>query len=244
MPTVLLTRTSQENQRVEGYFQQRGFHVLNVPMIELLPIPPDDLTLAQWLDGQHSTILLTSITATERWLDLLPHLSVATDTLHYLIVGKRSQDFLQERHPKSHIDCVANSGAELLHHLHQQLPATVLYPCSSQRRDELVDGLHDLGIRVMELPLYQPQLPSNAAQQLRNALLVAELPLCITFFSPSAVLNFISLQPKLPQGAIFAAVGRTTAEALWRHGIVDVIVPTQPNSAMLADAILKAIEQQ
>lgn len=243
MPTVLLTRTSQENQRIEHYFQQRGFSVLNAPMIELTPIPPDHLTLAQWLDGHHSTILLTSITATERWINLLPHLPVDTDALRYFIVGKRSEELLRERHPKSHIDYVANSGTELLRYLHQ-IPDMILYPCSSQRRDELVDGLRNHGANVMELPLYQPQLPANAAQHLRDALLVAELPLCITFFSPSAVVNFISLQPKLPQGAIFAAVGRTTAEALWGYGIVDVIVPTQPNSAMLADAILKAIKQQ
>ncbi|MCC7438234.1 MAG: uroporphyrinogen-III synthase [Armatimonadetes bacterium] len=246
MPTLLLTRTSQENQRVGEYFQQRGFQVLAAPMIELLPIPPSYSMLQHWVAEAaaeaDSAILLTSITATSQWLRLLPDLPVEATRLRYLIVGERSAGLLRQHYPSCQIVSIAASATELLRHI-QPPPATILYPCSTQRRDELVVGLRSGGAEVVELPIYQPQLPANAAHQLRDALLAANSPLCIAFFSPSAVVNFISLQPKLPRGAIFAAVGSTTAEALRDHGITEVIVPAQPNPAMLADAILEVIQQ-
>lgn len=253
MPTILLTRTWQENQRAGEFFRQRGFQVLAAPMIEILPIPPNRSTLQRWIADVaeeaaevRSAILLTSITATNQWLRLLPDIPVEAGQLCYLVVGDNSATLLRQHTPNCQIAAVANSAAELLRQLPHSLaplPTTILYPCSTQRRDELVAGLRNGGARVHELPLYQPQLPANAAQQLHDALTAAPPPLCITFFSPSAVANFISLQPKLPPGAIFAAVGGTTAQALWERGITEVIVPSQPSTLLLADAILEALQQ-
>ena len=244
MPSAILTRSHQENRRLAPVFRRRGFRVFGAPMIELLPIPPDGSITQQWLAAGGSRVILTSAAAAQQWLAALPNLSISPDSVRYWIVGQRSRDLVQTRFPNSPIEVLANSGAELLRQIPPGLAGpAILYPCSSQRRDELVEGLRNRGARVMEFPLYRPQLPANAARRLRTAIRGAGFPLCFVFFSPSAVANFISLQPELPHGAIFAAVGSTTAQALRGNGVADVITPPKPNGALLADAILEAIEQ-
>ncbi|KXK51748.1 MAG: uroporphyrinogen-III synthase [Chlorobi bacterium OLB7] len=171
MPSAILTRSHQENRRLAPVFRRRGFRVFSAPMIELLPIPPDASITQQWLAAGGSRVVLSSAAAAQQWLAALPNLPIPPDSVRYWIVGQRSRDLVQTRFPNSPIEALANSGAELLRQIPPGLAApAILYPCSSQRRDELVDGLRDRGARVMELPLYRPQLPANAARRLRTAI--------------------------------------------------------------------------
>jgi len=232
MPTVILTRSHRENSRIAPLFESRGFAVRSAPMIELrriTSVPPDLFELSG-----DATVLLTSAFATGIWLDLRGTLPVPPAA--YLVVGRRSAKLLTESDPDVPIVAVADSAAELL----QRIPerhGRILYPCSAERRDETVDELRSREIELVEIPLYSPTLPEHAAETLADATSNAPPPIVFAFFSPSAARNFFSLNPVIPSNAIFAAIGRTTAEALREHGAERVIVPGIPESETLAETI-------
>lgn len=232
MPSVILTRSHRENSRIAPLFESRGLTVRSAPMIELrrIAMPGPDAVEISRVD----VVLLTSAFATGIWLEL--RATLPTPPGAYLVVGERSARLLAESDPDVPILAVADSASELLHRISEGLDR-LLYPCSTERRDEIIDGLRSQGIQVVELPLYSPTLPENAAATLAAALNGTPEPIVFAFFSPSAVRNFFSLSPVIPSNAIFAAVGQTTAETLPEHGVRETIVPGTPDSESLAEAI-------
>ena len=62
----------------------------------------------------------------------------------------------------------------------------------------------------------------------------------ITFFSPSAVTNFVKIFPALHSYAntFIAAIGETTKKTVMEHGLNVSIIPSKPASEELATAII------
>jgi uroporphyrinogen III methyltransferase/synthase len=250
-PTILLTRSHEENERIAPEIHRYGFRTLSVPMIEFHPLAVDPLGFrtTNKLTGEEP-ILLTSSRATGAWLELR---SGAFADLHpsgYILVGARSAVMLGDADPDTSILVVAESVADLLSSDHAaeifRGVETIVYPCSSLRREELVEGLRARRIRLCELPLYRPVVPADASAALRRVIepLLGEGsdPLAFLFFSPSAVDNFFELlsfplQSIPPRRAIFCAIGTTTADALRRKGITEVIIPPHPNLAALLEVL-------
>lgn len=124
---------------------------------------------------------------------------------------------------------------------------TILYPCSARRRSEPIVGLRKLGFRVIELPLYEPVLPVENSKLLMNVLADIHRPTTLTFFSPSAVENFFHILSttgaakgagqRLQKHIYFAAIGETTADALYEQGIEEVIVAGMPDAESLAKKV-------
>ncbi len=238
MPSVILTRPLEENQRVAPCFEALGFAVHSVPLIELRPLAKDmcGLRSVRRLAGGE-VVLLTSAYAADLWLDLRESDFREHAPLGYVVVGDVSAKLLREADPGVPIRALADYGEELLHCQSLKGIERMLYPCSMERRDALVDALRARGIDIVELPLYAPVLPEGSRELLPQALAGAEQPVTIAFFSPSAVRNFFSILPEIPRNAIFAAIGRTTAHALHERGVVDVIIPDRPSSEALAHAL-------
>lgn len=237
MPSILLTRSVDDNRESAPFFERRGFTVLSVPMIELRPLPKDQCgmrTMRRLAGGE--PVLLTSAFATDLWLDLRETDFREETPEAYYVVGSESARLLRDGDPDIPIRAVVHSAAELTE-VNFGGVERLLYPCSTERRQEAVEGLRERGIDVVELPLYSPALPAGSREQLSEALAGAGLPLFIAFFSPSAVRNFFSLVSDIPRNAIFAAIGPTTAGALREHGIGEVILPDHPGAEALAGAL-------
>lgn len=231
---VILTRTEEENRRIAPLFASRGFVVHSLPMIELRPLAHDACgirSIRRLAGGE--PVLITSAYAADLWLDLRETDFREHTPRAYYVVGERSAQLLRESDPEVPIVAVADSGEDLLRGSFDGV-REMLYPCSTERRDQIVDGLRDRGVDVVELPLYAPALPAGSRDHLGSLWGVLEHPAAILFFSPSAVTSFFSLRPRIPDDLIFAAVGGTTAEALRREGITSILVPERPSAESLA----------
>ncbi len=242
---VLLTRSAEENNEIARLLRARGVESLSLPMIEVRDLSPDLKNLPP--KEEECVILLTSKSATERWLNLRMSLPKAGDirVRTHLVVGRTSASLLLDRHPSARILCLANSIEELLEdvlELHEkshgiakyQKRIPLLYPCSRLRREVAIDGFNELGYRVYDLPLYEPRLPAASIEKLPRALEALAPDATLTFFSPSAVENFCTALQRNGMGIErvtgfrFAAIGTTTEEALNSKGIEDVMVPRRP----------------
>ncbi|MDB5034458.1 MAG: Uroporphyrinogen synthase [Chlorobi bacterium] len=241
MPSIILTRSAGDNRAIAPLFESRGLAVRSAPMIEFLPLPKDmcGLRSVRRLAGGDA-VLITSAFAADLWLDLRETDFREHAPSGYYVVGATSADLLRDGDPEIPIRAVADSVEELLAESFAGVDA-VLYPCSTERRDIAVDRLRERGIDVMELPLYSPGVPSGARAMLNRALAAGDPPAAILFFSPSAVRNFHALDPVLPSGVLFGAIGATTATALRERGHDDVIIPPAPTVELLAEAIARAL---
>lgn len=235
-PHILLTRPASETERSLQLYQHLGLPVHSVPLVELASCPLDPERLRSLLDQPFDALLLTSGTAAERWFDC--RLSVAR--CRWLVVGERAAAVIRRNNLDGEILTVQPSGAALLEWVDRMTdgrPRRVIYPCSADRTNALVDGLRRRGVDVEEVHLYRPELPAHAPDQLRATLdEVAGSPVVFMFHSPSAVLNFFRCNWEAPAGAIFAAIGPTTAAPLRERGL-DPLVPAQPTDTDLAEAI-------
>src|SRR5437016_64519 len=155
MPTIILTRSAADNARVAQMFAAPGVRVVSVPMIELRTLPADECGLrAVCRVSNGLPVLITSSYAAELWLDLRETDFADAHPQAYFGVGKLSAELLRKSDPNVPVRVVATSGSELLRADLQGI-TKLLYPCSLRRRDELVNGLKNRGIGIIELPLYE-----------------------------------------------------------------------------------------
>jgi uroporphyrinogen-III synthase len=241
MPSIILTRSLEDNLQTAPLFEERGFTVHSAPMIELRPVARDVwMVRAAKQITRRESVLLTSVHATEIWLEMRKQEFRGIEPQGYYVVGETSARMLRAADPAVPVRAVASSGEELLNAGFDGVTG-MIYPCSARRRGALVDALRRHGIKIIELPLYMPDRPESSHQVLRQALDDARKapPVILAFFSISAVENFFSLPVDIPEGAIFAAIGKTTAEALRERGVSAVVLPDAPSAEALADALVR-----
>jgi uroporphyrinogen-III synthase len=235
--SLILTRSAEDNARIAPLFERRGFTVYSVPMIELRPLSKDACGTrhVRRLAGGEP-VVLTSAYATELWLDLRETDFHEHAPAEYYVVGESSAALLREGDPEIPIRAIARSAEDLLRERFDAVER-ILYPCSTERRDTLVEGLRARGIDVIDLPLYSPALPTASRELLPRILTTVPMPVAIAFFSPSAVENFFRLSPNIPDGTIFAAIGPTTAQALRDRGVEGIVQPEEPSAEAMAERL-------
>lgn len=117
----------------------------------------------------------------------------------------------------------------------------VLIPRSDIGRTVIADGLSAAGAEVASLAFYVNRRPEIDAASLRAELCEGRLHV-LTFTSPSTVDHFVEVLDPASREAVdrcvVAAVGRTTARALERHGIRPDVVPQSPEVRALVEAIV------
>ncbi|HVZ39873.1 MAG TPA: uroporphyrinogen-III synthase [Candidatus Kapabacteria bacterium] len=235
--SVLLTRSAGENARTAPFFEARGFTVYSVPMVELRPIPKDACGVRQVrrLAGGEP-VLLTSAFAADQWLDLRETDFHEHAPAAYYVVGERSAALLREGDPDVPIAACEGSAEELATDAFAGVHR-LLYPCSTEHRDELPARLRAAGVEVIEMPIYSPVLPTAAGSLLPRTIAAMDAPFAVAFFSPSAVRNFFALAPDVPPSTIFCAIGTTTAEALRHQGAAPAVIAAHPSAQALAEAL-------
>ncbi|MGE3800121.1 MAG: uroporphyrinogen-III synthase [Candidatus Kapaibacterium sp.] len=244
MPTLILTRSKADNNRIAPLFKEIGAEVVSLPMIEIRDLP-FSLSLLPELSSP-PLILLTSREGAERWLALRTvEAGIGSLKLEgYICVGERSARMIRQREPDENVVAVAESASRLIARLHdsvvrdyQKGRPTIIYPCSKLRRDETVDGLTELGFDVVELPLYEPVLPEESVELLSNIQKNIAPKTIVLFFSPSAVENFFRLWPNAGQQVEVAAIGETTGDALREAGCEKIILPQHPTVEEMAETL-------
>ena len=105
----------------------------------------------------------------------------------------------------------------------------VIFFCGDQRRPELPDQLHQKGIEVEEIVVYQTiPIPHKLKRSYDGVL----------FFSPSAVNSFFKLN-KGREGTIFFAIGNTTAAEIKMHTKNKIIVSDEPSKERLVEMAIE-----
>jgi uroporphyrinogen-III synthase len=240
VPTIILTRSAEDNARTGRELAARGHATVSVPMIELRPIEQSAERLASLRPSvRDATVLLTSAHATKVWLVMRYEHFDAAAPASYLVVGASSAAMLAERDPDVPVLAVVGSARELS--TVASLVRRVIYPCSRVRRDEALEIFADRGVEVLQLPLYEPVMPEGAGDHLARALEESTPPRVILFFSPSAVANWFSLRSDIPPDSIFLAIGPTTTESLRARGVERITTVGGSDGETLAGAIARSL---
>jgi len=237
---IILTRPHAESDRSRPLYESAGLSVHSVPLVELVDTPVDTATLRRVLEHPPDATLLTSAAAARRWFEVAG--SPPFGGGRWLVVGRRAAEVVAVHDSEGTVVTVRPNGEALLRWLdnaEDALPLSrIVYPCSALRTDPLVDGLRARGVDVEEIHLYQPALPLGASERLSVTLDLLAGSFCIVVVhSPSAVLNFFRCVGEPPSGAIFAAIGASTAAPLRERGL-EPIVADQPTDPALLRAIL------
>ncbi|HYJ38530.1 MAG TPA: uroporphyrinogen-III synthase [Chitinophagaceae bacterium] len=105
----------------------------------------------------------------------------------------------------------------------------VIFFCGDQRRPELPDQLHQKGIEVEEIVVYQTiPIPHKLKRSYDGVL----------FFSPSAVNSFFKLNKGMER-TIFFAIGNTTAAEIDKHTKNKIIVSDEPSKERLVEIAIE-----
>ncbi len=161
------------------------------------------------------------------------------------VVGKRTAAEAQKHGLKVQLTPQRFTAKELLKIFEEEKPKgkRILLPASNIARDELYEGLMQLGARVNRIVCYKtiPNTDVNV-KEMRLKIMNNEID-CLTFFSPSAFHFFMDLlgvnitAEIKKKNVVLAAIGPTTALAIEKYNLSADI---QPNVST-EDALVKAL---
>jgi uroporphyrinogen-III synthase len=105
----------------------------------------------------------------------------------------------------------------------------LVFFCGDTRRDELPEKLQKQGIRVVEIIVYKTAVTPQQISEPYDG---------ITFFSPSAVDSFFSVN-KIDKNTVLFAIGKTTADRIKTYSKNKVIVCKTPGREMLIEQAIR-----
>ncbi len=242
--TILVTRSETQATTFTELLQAQGARVLEMPTLEIVPpsnwAPLDQAILSL---STFTGLLLTSANAVTYFFERLHHHGYDSRALHGLyiaVVGSKTAHVLAQY--GIHPDLMPqNFVAEALLDTWPQSGSAqrYLFPrVESGGRDQLVNGLRELGVEVVEVAAYQSQCPQQGNPRILRALRERHIDI-LTFASSKTVDHFHRLlqQDRLDLQSLgsllIAAIGPKTAETcLTIFGRVDIMPETYTLEAL------------
>ncbi|MBV9326614.1 MAG: uroporphyrinogen-III synthase [Chloroflexi bacterium] len=226
---VLNTRPSEQSSELSGLLRSAGFEVVEAPAIAIVPawdahnLEEVRLDLAR---GAFDWVVLPSQNAA-RGLEL--ELRDAGDRV---VCGDSTATALGLVNARA-IDRYSAAAAVAVLQPLARAGQRVLVPRAAEGREELVDGLRDLGLEVAA-PVAYRTVPADAA---RARLLQGDVEV-VTLCSPSAASSVASaVSPRM----LVLALGQTTAAAARAAGLRVDGVAVRPTMTALVAAIQSAL---
>ena len=193
--TILVTRTRRQAGSFTSLLEARGATVIEVPTIEIVPAPAEELDQAIARLDRYNWLFFTSVNAVEIFFTRLPEgqltppicsIGPATSERIRAFGGKvelqpslyQAEGILEE-----FAAFCARDGIEGLR---------ILLPRARIARETLPQQLRALGAEVDVVAVYETVVPRNSRQR-REALLGSALPDLVTFTSSSTVRHFMEL---------------------------------------------------
>lgn len=138
-------------------------------------------------------------------------------------LGNATKNAILEYFDAMAIHGIANDAAALAAIIKQNGVKEVVFFCGDKRMDTLSDSLHQGGIAVGEVVVYQTvEVPKFVEKEYDG----------ILFFSPSGVNSFFSLNTVEPDTVLFA-IGSTTANAIKEQSDNKIVVSEMPSKEQL-----------
>ncbi|HLP16436.1 MAG TPA: uroporphyrinogen-III synthase [Bacteroidota bacterium] len=243
--TVVVTRPKHQAGAFADLLQTRGAHVLFFPAIEITP-PVDWSPVDEAIETirGYDALVFTSSNAARYFFERARDRGLTSVALGKKVVyalgaktaeavafyGMRAVRFPGVGNANELGSAIVNSGVR---HRRYLLPKGRL--AGTTVRDTLVQN----GQAADEIVVYETVMPrADETREMRQALESSRVDV-VTFFSPSSVENYFTLVGDIPLGdkTVFAAIGKTTAEALRAIGKRAEIVAGHPKAEELVAAI-------
>lgn len=243
--TILLTRSEDSNAFLSRQLEQRGAQVVSLPTIEFAdPTSWDGADEAIRHLREYHGLLFTSKTAVERFLRRVNVINSqsrdALRTLKAYAIGEKTEEALQREGFTDIVTPDISTAEEMAESLTaQELSGKrFLFPKSDIARDVLPNALRGHDALVDEIVVYRTVPPlQKDLDHVRDALMGGRISVT-TFFSPSAVRNFVQMlgAQALLRTAV-ATIGPTTAKTAEGFGARVAILPEYASSESLLDSI-------
>ena len=237
---VVVTRAADQAQSMVDDLGERGAEALLMPGIATAPLESTELAAALADIARYDWIVLTSTNAVRFLFDRLSpaRLDPATATTsrpRLAVVGTATAAALRDVGFEPDAMPTEFVGTALVAAMGDLSGAWLLLPRSRRGREETAAALTAAGARVDDIALYDtvPTPPTDA--------MLAELRAgvdAVTFTSPSTVEGFLTdaTRPCLT-GAVIAAIGPVTTQALTEQGITVDVQPETYTTAALVEAL-------
>lgn len=236
---IVVTRDASGAKALGEELERLGARPILFPVIELVPLPTNELAAA--IENWESVdwVVLTSGNAVRFFFRYLESRRRSLSWPKVAAVGSATARLLEETYHVSVEHVPAKfTGEQLVAGMGDLTGQRVLLPRSRIGRPEVVEMLHARGAEVTEIPIYdtiQATPGPEVLAALRDGVDV------ITFASPSGVRNFLQIVEKegVPRetvtGARIACIGPTTAQAAQEQGlVVDIMPDTHTTDGLLS----------
>lgn len=247
---ILLTRTRTQASFLSGLLAEKGAEVIEVPTIEIAPLPMTARAKGWLRDVQkYDWIIFTSVNAVELFMKNLLELKRDSRDLgkaKMACVGAATATALKSFGINA--DMVpADYKQEGLVKGFKNAPLRgkkILFARAKEGRDILLDFLRRKGAAVDFWPLYENRIPKGTRQKVRQLFAEEGGVHLLTFASSSSVDHFYGLfsameRKKWLKSLPVAAIGPVTASSVKKWGGKVVIQPRKYTMPGLASAIEK-----
>lgn len=239
---VLVTRPAHQQEPMVQRLRDLGAIPLELPVIEIFPMPVEDVE--QHLSGveDFDWIIFTSVNTVAV---VGPVISGRDSLPRVAAIGSATAAALQEL--GLHVDVVPDDFvAEAVLEAMISIGVNgqrILLPRAEVARSTLPDGLRAAGATVELVPVYQTRLPETVNEQAMNAVRLGKVDI-VTFTSPSTVLNLLTLlDGRFPAGVRVACIGPVTEQAARDAGLRVDIVAREYSIPGLIQALVEDVGQ-
>ncbi len=245
---IVLTRgQEQPTQQIQSLLNE-GAEVILFPTIALSGIEISKTEKELIRNRYYSYIIFTSNAAVEYFFGFFSKDEIAnieTET-KFISIGTKTSETLQQFVKSVFYTNAGTTSTDLLEKLLKMFLSgdTVLLPCSSISKTELLAGLLQIGVDAKQLFIYSTSLP-NVRESVPIVKYINQYDIdCYIFTSPSAFTNFLQLMeiddPSLYfDEKVIAAIGKTTESVISKKGVRVNIIPESPAIEEITKEIIK-----
>jgi uroporphyrinogen III methyltransferase/synthase len=249
---VLITRPEQDSAELRRFLELRGAEVILLPTIAIVdPDSWDDCDRAIINIRKYAGVFFTSKNAVEKFLGRVDAINADARAIlarrAVYAVGEKTEAALEVAGiPVAETPEVYSSEALAASFEGRELAGQCfLFPRSDIGRDLVPNSLRELGADVDEIVVYKTVTPKQLEMDsVRESLSRGEIDV-VTFFSPSAVRNFLQMMgSKCVEHTPIAVIGPTTEAAANQLGLSAHVVAPAATAESLVDALAQFFNRE
>lgn len=249
--TILITRARSQSEQFRRLLEEAGARVLELPAIEIRPLPSAELDRAIYALDSYDWLVFTSANAVSIFLDqaarLRPELqSKQPGRPRLCAIGPATRQALEDRGYRVDLVPTVFQAEGILADLQATHAGDVrglriLLPRAAKAREVLPEVLTQKGAEVDVIRVYETILPDGAGDTLHRMLAEETIDL-VAFTSSSTVQNFMQAAGSskyLLKSLPCAVIGPITGETAREFGLNVTVQPDAWTVPELAQAIIE-----
>ena len=246
---VLVTRAEHQQSDIVSLIENAGGTPYSIPLIKIdSPESWEDADSAISEIDSFDWILFTSVNAVDGFIGRVKH---AGNNINQMLakkiaaVGSKTRKRLEDIGLKVSLQPIKYDGDNLLKSFGKEniYEKRILFPGAEYGREHLIDGLVNIGAKVISVPVYRT-IPNDDVNSNKLISLLEDGVIQIaTFFSPSTFKVFLNHLPlKVTESTInksvaVAVIGSTTSKYINGLGFKTEIVPEEHTALGLIEAM-------